>query len=80
MSENASDDHDLYALLQAVGCRELSRPWHLLRHTFASHFMQSGGSLLALSQILGHSDVKMTMIYAHLSSEFLGEQIEKVRF
>lgn len=42
--------------------------------------MQNGGSLLALSQILGHSDVKTTMIYAHLSSDFLAEQIDKVQF
>lgn len=80
ISVDASDDHDLHALMRKAECRPLSRPWHLLRHTFASHFMQSGGSLLALSQILGHSDVKMTMIYAHLSGDFLGEQIERVRF
>lgn len=42
--------------------------------------MMSGGSLLALSQILGHSDVKVTMMYAHLSSDFLAEQIDKVKF
>jgi integrase len=80
MSRSKSDDHDLPELMQRAGCRPLSRPWHLLRHTFASHFMQSGGSLLALSQILGHSDVKMTMVYAHLGSDFLAEQIDKVRF
>jgi site-specific recombinase XerC len=42
--------------------------------------MQSAGSLLALSQILGHSDVKMTMIYAHLSPDFLAVELDKVKF
>jgi integrase len=80
MTLNPSCEHGLPALLRAAKCRVLPRPWHLLRHTFASHFMQNGGSLLALSQILGHSDVKTTMVYAHLSPDFLDGQMEKVKF
>jgi len=38
---------------------------HVLRHTFASHFMMNGGKILVLRDILGHADIKMTMIYAH---------------
>ncbi len=38
---------------------------HVLRHTFAAHFMMSGGNILALQKILGHHDIKMTMRYAH---------------
>lgn len=37
------------------------------RHTFASHMMMRGANLGELKDILGHSDVKMTMRYAHLS-------------
>lgn len=44
---------------------------HVLRHTFASHFMMNGGNILALQHILGHSDLKMTMRYAHLAPEHL---------
>lgn len=80
MAVNSNRLHGLPELLCAAGCRVLPRPWHLLRHTFASHLMMSGGSLLALSQILGHSDVKMTMLYAHLSSDFLAEQVDKLKF
>lgn len=80
MAANSNRQHGLPELLAAAQCRVLERPWHMLRHTFASHFMMSGGSLLALSQILGHTDVKVTMIYAHLSSDFLAEQIDKVKF
>jgi integrase len=48
---------------------------HVLRHSFASHFMMAGGNLLTLSKILGHSDVKITMRYAHLSPAHFEEAI-----
>ncbi|QLY61733.1 tyrosine-type recombinase/integrase [Citrobacter freundii] len=44
---------------------------HVLRHTFAAHFMMSGGNILALQRILGHHDIKMTMRYAHLAPDHL---------
>jgi integrase len=44
---------------------------HVLRHSFASHFMMNGGDILTLQKILGHSTIIMTMRYAHLSSEHL---------
>ena len=49
---------------------------HDLRHTFASHYLMRGGSLKGLKDILGHKDIKMTMRYAHLSKEFVKEEIE----
>lgn len=42
---------------------------HVLRHTFASHFMQRGGNILSLQRILGHASLTMTMRYAHLSPD-----------
>lgn len=45
--------------------------FHDLRHTFASFFMMGGGSITDLQQILGHSDLKLTQRYAHLSPEHL---------
>ena len=80
MANRSGNDYRLPDLMRAAGCRVFSRPWHMLRHSFASHFMQSGGSLLALSQMLGHSDVKTTMIYAHLSSDFLADEVDKLKF
>jgi len=44
---------------------------HVLRHTFASHFMMNGGNILTLQRILGHQSLTMTMRYAHLSPEHL---------
>ncbi len=46
---------------------------HVLRHTFASHFVMNGGNILILQRILGHSDIRITMRYAHLAPEHLEE-------
>jgi len=46
---------------------------HVLRHTFASHFMMNGGNILVLQRILGHSSLQMTMRYAHLAPDHLQE-------
>lgn len=50
---------------------------HILRHTFASHFMMNGGNILVLKQILGHADIKETMRYAHFAPEHLDDAITK---
>ncbi|CCE25441.1 phage integrase [Methylotuvimicrobium alcaliphilum] len=44
---------------------------HVLRHSFASHFMMNGGNILTLQKILGHQSLTMTMRYAHLSPDHL---------
>lgn len=74
------DTLGLAELLIEAGCRPLQRPWHALRHTFASHFIMSGGNILSLQKILGHSDIKMTLIYAHLAPDFLGEEMNRIRY
>lgn len=48
---------------------------HVLRHTFASHFMMNGGNIIVLQKILGHTDIKMTMRYAHFSPNHLEDAI-----
>lgn len=48
---------------------------HVLRHTFASHFMMNGGNILVLQRILGHTDIKMTMRYSHFAPDHLEEAI-----
>lgn len=50
---------------------------HVLRHTFASHFMMNGGNILTLQKVLGHSSLEMTMRYAHLSPDYLDEVLQK---
>ncbi|MGP9701914.1 MULTISPECIES: tyrosine-type recombinase/integrase [Halomonas] len=48
---------------------------HVLRHTFASHFVINGGNLLTLQKIMGHQSIQMTMRYAHLAPDHLKEAI-----
>jgi integrase len=54
--------------------------FHDLRHTFASHFMMNGGNIYDLQKILGHSSVKMTERYAHLSPNHLSDAMKIVSF
>ncbi|MCG9647951.1 tyrosine-type recombinase/integrase [Vibrio brasiliensis] len=49
---------------------------HVLRHTFASHFMMNGGNILVLRDVLGHADISMTMRYAHFAPDHLSETVE----
>lgn len=51
---------------------------HKLRHTFASHLVQSGVDLYRVSKLLGHSSIKMTEIYAHLAPTDLKSAITKL--
>ena len=48
---------------------------HVLRHSFASHFIQNGGNILTLQKILGHTSLAMTMRYAHLAPDHLQDAI-----
>lgn len=51
---------------------------HKLRHTFASHLVQSGVDLYRVSKLLGHSSIRMTEIYAHLAPTDLKQAITKL--
>ncbi len=53
--------------------------YHALRHTFATRCMERGVDIKSLSEILGHSDVSITLnIYVHSSIELKRQQIEKL--
>lgn len=77
---SAHDMFGIYDLLRRAGVRPRQRPWHLLRHTFASHYVMSGGNLLLLQRILGHSRFEMTQIYSHLSVGFMASEIHRVAY
>lgn len=49
---------------------------HVLRHTFASHFMMQGGDIMVLQRILGHQSLVVTMRYAHFAPEHLEQAVK----
>jgi len=48
---------------------------HKFRHTFASHLVQNDTRIEVLKELLGHSSIKETMVYAHIRSEYLHDDV-----
>jgi integrase len=52
--------------------------FHVLRHTYASHYLMGGGSLPGLARQLGHADVRMTLrSYAHLANQWRAAEAQQ---
>lgn len=66
----------LALLAKQVGLGRHVHP-HMLRHSFASHLLQSGANLRSVQELLGHADIGTTQIYTHLNYQYLADVYDK---
>lgn len=50
---------------------------HMLRHSFASHVLQSSGDLRAVQEMLGHASIASTQVYTHLDFQYLAHAYDR---
>jgi integrase/recombinase XerC len=62
--------HRLKERAQRQGIHQNVHP-HILRHSFASHLLQSSGDLRAVQELLGHAHIRSTQVYTHLDFQHL---------
>ena len=64
------------ARARAAGLPQHVHP-HMLRHSFATHLLESSGDLRAVQELLGHADIATTQVYTHLDFSRLAEVYEQ---
>jgi integrase len=78
-----ADMADVREVLEAAGCPgDLDRPWHAMRHTFATMFCEAGGARDAIERILGHSagGNAITAGYLHVSMPYLSREMANLSY
>jgi len=68
----------IYLLYKKAGIK--GHDVHSIRHTFGSWAAMSGVDLLTVKELMGHSDIRTTMIYSHLQDDHIRKAVEKIDF
>lgn len=66
----------IHALSERAGLEARVHP-HLLRHTFATHALNSGMDVTVIQQLLGHENIATTQIYAAMNEDMIKHQYNK---
>jgi integrase/recombinase XerD len=62
---------DVKRLCFRLGFKPPAKTLHACRHTYATHYIQSGGNVVCLQRLLGHSHIETTMRYVHIQTQDL---------
>lgn len=73
---NRSIQQRLKLLAQKQGIHQGVHP-HMLRHSFASHLLESSSDLRAVQELLGHANLSTTQVYTHLDFQHLAKVYDK---
>jgi len=67
-----------YSLAKKAGLKNAGL--HVCRHSFASYLVQAGIPLLVVKELMRHTDIQSTMVYAHLAPEQQRQAVESLRY
>ncbi|PXX96925.1 site-specific integrase [Marinifilum breve] len=76
-NDNFTEEHinrELKSIAKVCGIKK-TLTFHVSRHTFATNFLLTGGRVEVLQKLLGHSNIRETMIYVHITDSIMDEQI-----
>ena len=76
---------DLLFPISRVRAFQVCKRWlgvspHKLRHSFAVHYLRSGGRIEDLRRLLGHSSLRVTMVYLRIVPSDLAVELRKIKF
>jgi len=72
----SSIQKDMQSFLQGLGWQGKASP-HMLRHSFATHMMENGAEILSVKDLLGHSSVKSTQVYTHVTQDQIMKKFQQ---